>query len=171
MDALEVIFTRRSARRFSAQKVSDEDIETLLKAAMNAPSARNEQPWHFLVVTERELLDKLAVVHPHAKMCIQAQAAIIPCVNPSSYTNDAPYWVQDLSAATENILLAARALNLGAVWVGVYPREGRIKDLQELFNLPQGIIPFCIIPIGYTDVKQEAVDRYQKDRVRYNKWD
>lgn len=170
MDALEVIFTRRSVRRFSSQQVSKEDIDTMLRAAMSAPSAKNEQPWHFLVIDDRELLDKIAAVHLHAKMCAEATLAIIPYVIPSTYNIDVPFWIQDMSAAVENILLTSRSLNLGSVWVGVYPREKYVKDMQQLFKLPKTVIPFCIIPLGHTDVKQEAVDRYRPEKVHYNKW-
>jgi nitroreductase len=170
MDALEVIFTRRSVRSFSSEPVSKENIDTILKASMSAPSARNEQPWHFLVIDDRALLNKIAEVHPHAKMCAEATLAIIPCVIPSTYNIDVSFWIQDMSAAVENILLAARSLNLGSVWTGVYPRENLIRGIQQLFNLPETVIPFCVIPIGHTDVKQEQADRYRLERVHYNKW-
>ena len=136
---------------------------------MSAPSARNEQPWHFLVVNDRKLLDKIAEIHPYAKMCTQATLAIIPCVD-SSIEEFRTYWVQNLSAASQNILLAASAFGLGSVWVGVYPKEARVKEIQSIFKLPNNIVPLNVIPIGHTDMKQEVANRYQADRVHYNHW-
>ena len=170
MDTLEAVFTRRSARKFNAEKISQENIETLLKAAMSAPSARNEQPWQFLVVTERKLLDKIPTIHEHAQMCLQAQLAIIPCADLSFYKYTDTFWVQDMAAATQNILVTARALGLGAVWVGVYPDEQRVQAVSKLFALAAKITPFNIIPIGYTDVPQKEADRFQNNRIHYNKW-
>lgn len=170
MDALNVILTRRSVRKFTAQPVSDESIESILRAAMSAPSATNEQPWQFLVINQRGLLDKILTVHPYAAMCAEAAAAIIPCVDFTSEKYK-DFWPQDMSAATQNILLAARALGLGAVWVGVYPNNERILGIQQLFNLPEQVTPFSIIPIGYSNVPQvEAKERFKKERIHYNEW-
>lgn len=170
MNALETIFTRRSVRKFNNKEISQENIETLLKAAMSAPSARNEQPWQFLVITDRKILDKIPTVHEYAQMCLQAHAAIITCADLSTYKYDDTFWVQDMAAATQNILLAARALELGAVWTGVYPNEQRINAVSKLFELPPKLIPFSIIPIGHTDVLQKEADRFQNDKIHYNKW-
>lgn len=168
MDFLDVIFTRRSVRKFNSKQVSAENIETLLRAAMSAPSAHDERPWQFLVITEREILDQIAKGHPYATMCLQAPLAIIPCVDLSA-KNDI-FWVQDMAAAVQNILLTARALNLGAVWLGVYPKEQIVTKVQKILQLPEGIIPFNIIPIGYSDVTQSKVDRYSVDKIHNNKW-
>ncbi len=171
MDALETILTRRSSRRFSGEPISDEMIHTLLDAAMSAPSACNQQPWHFIVVKDRFLLDKIAEVHPYARMCSQAPLAILPCADPELQTKiGQDYWIQDISAATQNILLAARALELGAVWCGVHPRKDKEKNMREIFQIPKNIIPFAVIAIGYTDVKQVSADRYKEDRVHQNSW-
>lgn len=169
MEALEVIITRRSVRKFTTQKIEQEIIDTLLHAAMSAPSADNQQPWHFLIIDQRPLLDGIPTFHPYAKMCLEAPLAIVVCID----TDAQQYriaWSQDLSAATQNILLAARALGLGAVWLGVYPHQERIVSLRKLLNLKDGVIPFSIIPIGYTDVKQKKIDRYKEERVHFNKW-
>jgi nitroreductase len=168
MDPLDVIFTRRSVRKFGSEKVSAEDIDMILKAAMNAPSAHNEQPWQFLVITERAVLDQIAKVHPYAQMCLQAPLAIIPCIDLSAKYD--VFWSQDMSAAVQNILLTVKALNLGAVWLGVYPHEKIVKDIKRMFALPGEVIPFNIIPIGHTDVSQGRVDRYSVNKVHYNKW-
>ena len=171
MDALETILTRRSTRRFSNEPISDEMIHTLLDAAMSAPSACNQQPWHFIVVKDRSLLDKIASVHPCAKMCAQAPLSIVPCADPDLQTKiGKDFWIQDLSAATQNILLAARSLELGAVWCGVYPRKDNEKHIREIFQIPINIIPFAVIAIGYTDVQQIPVDRYKTDRAHTDIW-
>lgn len=167
MDTLEAILTRRSIRKYNDKPIAKETIEKLLKAAMHAPSARDSQPWHFLVVNDKELLQKIAEVHPHGPMCKQAQAAIIPCGEPEA---DPEYWSINLAAASQNILLAARALDLGSVWLGVHPKEERIADISKLFSIPENITPFCVIPLGYTDVEPKEIDRYQEERVHYNTW-
>ena len=169
METLETINTRRSIRRFSDKKVSEEMIDTLLRAAMQAPSAHNEQPWHFLVITDRQILDKIPTIHPYSQMCSQVSLAIVPCLDPTLKKIEG-FWIQDLAAAVQNILLAVRDVGLGAVWVGVYPNEIITEKVKTLLNLPESIIPFNIIPIGYTDTEQEYVDRYQKDRIHYNQW-
>lgn len=170
MEALKTILTRRSVRSFTSQLIDDEIIENILQAAMSAPSASNEQPWHFMVIRDRKLLDKIPEVHQHSMMCAQAPLAIIPCVD-MAQEKYRDFWVQDMSAAAENILLAVRALGLGAVWLGVYPNKDRNNGLRKLLNLPESVVPFCIIPIGYTTAQQtEATERYKKDRVHYDKW-
>jgi nitroreductase len=170
MDLLDAIFTRRSVRRFDSKEVSAQDIEVMLQAAMSAPSAHNEQPWQFLVITERELLDQISKVHPYAKMCLETPLAIIPCIDLSSHENSDGFWVQDMSAATQNILLTARSLGLGAVWLGVYPNEKIVRAIKKLFQLPEKVMPLNIIPIGHTDVVQSKVDRFDAKKVHYNKW-
>ena len=134
MDALEAIFSRRSIRKYTNEQVSDELIEKLLRAGMQAPSTRNQQSWHYIVVRDRKLLNKITTVHPHSQMLKEASAAIIVCgdENLASYKLS---WVSDCAAATENILISATALGLGAVWLGVYLRDERIIPLKELFVL------------------------------------
>ncbi|MBN1684929.1 MAG: nitroreductase family protein [Gammaproteobacteria bacterium] len=170
METLEAILTRRSVRRFIQDKSVPADIvEKLLEAGMNAPSARNEQPWHFVVVDQRELLDKIPTVHPYSKMCLEAPLAIICCMDASTAMDD-KFLAQDLGAAVQNIMLAARALGLGSVWLGVYPNEKLMNGLRELFGIPKQIMPFNIIPVGYTDMEQTSQPRYKKDRIHKNQW-
>ncbi|MBU0455624.1 MAG: nitroreductase family protein [Pseudomonadota bacterium] len=169
METLEAISTRHSVRQFTEQAVEPEKIEQILQAAMNAPSAGNEQPWHFVVVTDRNILDSLVEIHPYARMCLTATVAIIPCLETELEKHEV-FGVQDLSAATENMLLATHALGLGAVWVGVYPKEDRMSPIQALLNLPKNIQPFCIVPIGYAASEQKVIDRYNKDRVHHEHW-
>lgn len=169
METLNAIFTRRSVRRFTDESISDEIKDKLLRAAMSAPSAHNYQTWQFVVVDDRAMLDKLATEHPHAKMCEQAPMAIV-CCHDLSLDDMVGFGVQNVSAAIQNILLASRDLNLGAVWLGVYPREGLMEKMQLLFNIPKAVVPVGIVAVGHTDMEQVFVDRYQQERIHYNKW-
>ncbi len=169
MDALQAILTRRSVRAFTAQPVSPERITQLLEAAMQAPSACNQQPWQFIVITDRKTLDELPAIHPHAEMSRQAALAIIVCGDLSLETCKG-YWAQDCSAATQNLLLAAHALGLGAVWTGIYPVEDRVAAFRKRFGLPDHVIPLCLVPIGYPAEPVEPVSRYKPERIHANGW-
>lgn len=150
-ETLEVIHNRKSVRHFTDQPVSKKQLETLLRAGMAAPTAVNRQPWVFYVVTKREVLDKLSQQLPYAKMLSQAQAAIVVCGDMEKAGNlkDKGYWVQDCSAATENILLAAESIGLGAVWTASYPYDDRTETVSNALNLPENHVPLNVIPIGY----------------------
>ena len=169
MDALEAMLTRRSIRRYTGEPVPDELIQPLLEAAMSAPSAGNEQPWQFIVMTERRLLDEIPAFHPYADMLREAPLAILVCgdVRLERYKG---YWVQDCSAATENLLLAAHSMGLGAVWVGVYPKEDRVQRLQKLLNLPAHVIPLALVPIGYPAERIPPAHRLDATRIHLNGW-
>lgn len=169
MELWEAIITRRSIRKFKSTPIPSELIEKLLRAGMQAPSARNKQPWHFVIVTERDLLDKISVVHPYAYMLKEAPLGILICGD-KNLEITVEYIVQDCSAATQNMLLAAHDFGLGAVWLGIYPREPRIKALRKLLNLPENIIPISMIAVGYPDEIKSPEDRFKPDRVHYNKW-
>lgn len=169
MDAYEAILTRRSIRNYIDKPISKDLIKELLEAGMSAPSAGNQQPWHFIVVTEKECLDALAEGHPHGKMLKQAKLAIIVCGDPDSEKHKG-FWVQDCSAAIENILLAAHAKGLAGVWVGVYPREERVKIVRDIMKIPDNIIPLAILSIGYSNEKGWKVNRYDESKVHYNRW-
>jgi len=166
---MDAIYSRRSIRRYTSEKVSDDLIESLLKAAMCAPSARNQRPWHFVVVKEKDILNQLSKTHRYSEMVKEAPVAIVVCGDTQiqSYKD---YWVLDCSAATENILIAAEELKLGAVWVAVYPREERINHVRKVLSLPSNIIPLCIIPVGYPAEKPEPVERFDKSRIHKEKW-
>ncbi|MEJ5308731.1 MAG: nitroreductase family protein [Anaerolineae bacterium] len=166
MDALEVIFTRRSIRRYTNEAVTEDNIKTLLEAGMNAPSANNSQPWHFIVVDERAKLNAIMEVHPYSRMLAEAPLAIIVCGNPAI----SKFWQQDCAAATQNILLAARALNLGTVWLGVYPDEQRAASVATLFGVPDPIKPMCIIAVGHPAEHKGRVERYDASKVHKNGW-
>jgi len=168
MEAYEALVTRRSIRAYTAQTISDDLIKQLLEAAMSAPSASNRQPWHFVVVAERQPLDALADLLPFGKMLEQAPLAIVVCGDLALQPEG--YWIQDCSAATQNILLAAHAKGLGAVWLGVYPREERVAEIRTRFGLPEHVIPLCVLSIGYPSEPGGRVDRYQAARVHTSKW-
>ena len=167
MDALDVIFTRRSIRQYTDEPVTEGQVKTLLEAGMNAPSANNRQPWHFIVVDAREKLDAIMDVHPYSAMLSQAPLAVVVCAD---VTRSERYWQQDCAAATENILLAARALGLGSVWLGVYPKEDRTEGITGLFNLPEHIRPLCVIAVGHPAEEAGRVDRYDLSKVHRNEW-
>ncbi len=166
---LDVIIKRRSIRKYTTLSVQDDDIEKILQAAMYAPSARNSQPWHFIVVTDRQILNKIMQLHPYAGMLKEAPLAIVVCADENIEKTEG-YWVQDCSAATQNIMLAAHTMNLGSVWLGVYPREERIQAIKALFNLPQNIHPLSIIAIGHADEQKEIPLRFLKERIHNNHW-
>ncbi len=170
MDALEAIRTRRSIRKYLDRPVPEELVRQVIAAAMMAPSARNTQPWHFLVIDEKEIRAKAARINPHARMAEHAPVSILICGD-LDLEHPSGYWPVDCAAAAENLLLAAHALGLGAVWTGVYPREERIKGFRQLFNLPGNIMPHCLIVLGYPAEHPPSEDRYRADRVRRNRWD
>jgi len=169
MDAMNVLLTRKSIRLYSPKPVSNELVHQILEAAMSAPSAGNERPWHFIVLTERTLLDEIPKFHPYAAMLKHAQAAILVCGDPALEKHRG-YWVLDCSAATENMLLAAHAKGLGAVWCGVYPTEDRIAALRSLLKIPSHVVPFSLIPIGFPAEEKKAGDRFDGARVHENYW-
>ncbi|MBA7525590.1 5,6-dimethylbenzimidazole synthase [subsurface metagenome] len=168
MDAVEAILTRRSIRKYTKQPVSEEVLKELLEAAMYAPSASNQQPWCFVVINDRKILDEIPKYHPYAQMLKEAPVAILVCCH--SDLQSGGYGVQDCSAATQNILLAAHAKGLGAVWLGVYSTEQRVIAIKKLLNLPENITPISLISIGYPAEQKPRPDRYQADRVHYNQW-
>jgi len=169
MDAMDAVLSRRSVRKYTDGNISDETVKKLINAAVSAPSAGNQQLWHFIILDDKEKISKIQSYHPNAKFLNEANKVILICADLSleKFKN---YWTLDCSAATQNILLSARALGLGSCWLGVYPKEDRIENLKKLFNLPERVIPFSLISIGYTSAKQEKVDRYKEERVHYNKW-
>ena len=169
MDAMKAILSRRSIRKYTAQAVPDEVITDLLKAAMSAPSASNQQPWQFVVVNDRQLLDEIPDIHPYSKMLKEAAVAVLVCGDQRSEKSKG-FWVQDCSAATQNLLLAAHATGLGAVWLGIYPNQERVAKFQKKFGLPEGITPLALISIGYPAEEKPPSDRYDPARVRYNRW-
>ena len=169
MDTFEAIKTRRSIRKFENRIIPDELIEKILEAGMYAPSARNEQPWHFVLVTREELKEKLMRAHPYASMLREARLAILVCGDTDLELSPG-YWPIDCSAATQNMLLAAHAGGLGAVWLGVHPRQERKDAIRKIFDLPANIEPFALVALGYPREKKELPERYKTDRIHLNSW-
>jgi nitroreductase len=166
---MKAIFTRRSIRKYLDQNISEEMIYQLIKAAMAAPSAGNEQPWHFIVIKDRSTLEQIPKFHPYAKMLMQAACAIVVCGD-SSLEKYSGYWVQDCSAATQNILLAAEELGIGSVWLGVMPDQDRVIPLKQLLNLPETVTPLSLVSLGYPAESKPPVDRFDVTRIHINKW-
>ena len=169
MEAIKAIMTRRSVRQYSDKPVTRAQITKLLKAAMNAPSACNQQAWQYLVITDRNILLAITKIHPYAQMLKQAACAIVVCGDPKAEVCQG-YWIQDCAAATQNILLAAHSTGLGAVWLGVYPRLPLVKGLQKLLKLPAQIIPHSIVSLGYPLEKPRPVKRYRQSKVHHENW-
>lgn len=169
MEALNCIMTRRSVRKYKPGKIPEAKLRKILEAAMSAPSARNRQPWRFVVVRERETLLKLTDVHPYAQMLREAAAAIVVCGDLSDVKASA-YWEQDCAAATQNALLAAHALGLGAVWLGVHPREERVSGVQKLLHIPKDVVPLSIVSLGSPGEKPATGKRYDGNKVHQEQW-
>jgi nitroreductase len=146
---MKVILGRRSIRKFTGETIPDEDVKLFLEAAMAAPSACNQQPWHFVVVRSR--------------------VAVVVCADPELQTCPG-FWVQDCSAATENLLLAVHALGYGATWCGLYPNDDVVWKVREMLGLPKQVYPLCVVAIGVPDEEKPPADRYRRDRVHEEKW-
>ncbi|MFH0924371.1 MAG: nitroreductase family protein [bacterium] len=166
---MNAIFKRRSIRKYTTLAVSSELVEELLMAGMNAPSAGNEQPWHFVVIDQRSVLDRIPGIHPHSTMIKTAPVAILVCGD-LTLEQHKGYWIQDCSAATENILIYVAEKGLGAVWLGVYPREERVNGIKKLLDIPEHIIPFALIPLGYPDEEKPPRNNFDRSRIHYNSW-
>ena len=169
METLEAIFTRRSVRDFKSDPIPEEDVQDLLKAGMQAPSAKNEQPWHFIVIDDRQLLDAVPEFHPYSEMLKDAPLAILVCSDRKLESKRAS-WLQDCSAATQNMLLAAHAKGLGAVWLGIFPDSERVFGMQSLLTMPKDIRPVALVAVGYPASTPEPVDRFKPERVHRNQW-
>ena len=170
--AINNIMTRTSIRQYTDEPVSKENIETMLRAGMAAPTAVNRQPWHFVVITSKEKLAELAGDGPRGGMLKKAALAIVVCGNMDKALQGQGqgFWIQDCSAATENILLAANALGLGAVWTGVYPDENRAASVAKVLKLPQSFIPLCTIVIGHPAEQPQPKDKWKPENVSYNEY-
>ena len=163
------ILCRRSVREYTDEPVADGDVERLLRAAMAAPSAGNQQPWHFVVVRERATLEAIARVHPYAGMLPKAPLAIVVCGQPGA-GRWPDFWDQDCSAAVENVLIEAQSLGLGAVWLGVHPLAERVEGIRELLGAPDGIVPFAVVAVGWPASKKRRADRYDPARIHRERW-
>ncbi|MBI9054571.1 MAG: nitroreductase family protein [Bacteroidales bacterium] len=169
MELIEGIFSRRSIRKYKEGEVTQDQINTIVKAGMYAPSARNQQPWHFIVIKNKETLTQIREAHPYAQMLLNAQLAIVVCGDENLELSKG-YWVVDCSAATQNILLAAHGIGLGAVWLGVHPREERKNEISKLLGLPNHIQPLSLVSIGHPGEEKEDPERFKPERIHYNAW-
>lgn len=170
---MENILNRKSVRKYTKEEVKKEQLEMLVRAGMAAPSARNSQPWLFFVINDRAILDNLAKQLPNAKMLLNAKAAIVVCGNlQKALEGDGrEFWVQDCSAATQNILLAAESMGLGAVWTGAYPRKETVNIIKVELGLPEHIVPLNVIPIGWQTGEEKPKQKYTEENIRWNKWE
>ena len=172
------IMNRASVRRFTDESVSDSDLQTLLQAAMAAPSAMDYKPWHFIVIHDNAIKQELKTKLPFAKMITDSCTAIVVCGDSSLYDrvsqrdgeDNTLYWVEDCSAASQNLLLAAHAMGLGAVWTGVFPLKSRITLLQRLLQLPERIVPLNLILVGHPATHVNPKNKWDANKVHYNKF-
>ena len=169
METLKAILTRRSIRKYINKNIPGDYYEIMLNAAMHAPSARNRQPWHFIIVSDREILKSLSEVNTSWKMLENASGAIVVCGDTELEETES-FLIQDCSAATQNILLAAHELGLGSVWLGVHPREDRLLPLIDILHIPKNILPVSMIAIGRPDESREIPDRYNVERIHHDSW-
>lgn len=169
MEIFDALYNRRSIRKYSLQEVSSDQLNEIIKAGMYAPSAVNKQPWHFVTFRSKDSIKRIINVHPKSKMLENASAGILICFD-EQLQHDKGYGPIDCSAATQNMLLAAHAMGLGACWIGIYPRENRVEELHNIFNLPEHVVPFAVISIGYPAETKTKPDRYISDRIHNEKW-
>lgn len=164
---LETIFDRKSVRKYTERPVEKDKLEMLVQAGMAAPSSRDRRPWEFVIITDRNLLDKMADGLPLARMLKDTKQAIIVCGDTVKSNNA---WQLDCSAAAQNVLLAAESMGLGAVWTAAYPYPERIKVVREALQLPDHIVPLTVIPIGYPTGIEKTKDKFNKKQIHYNGW-
>lgn len=171
-DAITNIMTRTSVRDYTDEQVTDAQIETMLKAAMAAPTALNKQPWAFVVLKDKAVKSAIADSIPTMAMVDKAPVAIVVCGDMTKTIDGEgrDYWIHDVSAATENLLLAAHAQGLGAVWCGGYPSSGRVSVISDLLGLPDEIVPLAIVPVGVPAADAQPKDKWDPSKVHYDKW-
>jgi len=170
-DTLSVIHSRKSVRNFTGDAVTQSDIDILLRAAMAAPSAVNCQPWEFITITDRKTLDALGDALPYAKMIYKAGAAIVVCGVPEqAHKNMNEYAVIDSSLASQNILLAAEAMGLGAIWTAAYPYPERMNSVRTILNIPANIIPLNVIPIGHPTGEDTPKEKFNPGKIHKEQW-
>ena len=166
---MHVALTRMNVRSFTDQAVCRESVRQLLQAAMAAHSAGDERPWHFVVIEDLATRERFAEIHPYAHMVPQAPVAILVCGD-LTLQKLSGFWVQDCAAATENILIEAQSMGIGAVWLGIYPVEGRVQSFRKLLDLPPHVVPFALTPVGYPAEQNGLKCRYDESRVHFDRW-
>ena len=172
---IECIKSRKSVRKYTDQKITDEDLHTILEAAMSGPTACNARPWSFIVVRDKEMLEKMANANSkYSKLLKSANVGILICGDLERAVQFEPdFWVIDGSIAIQNMILAAHSLNIGSCWLGTWPMETSIQNMKELFQLPETIVPHSVLALGYSDdevSKNKVKKLYEEDRVHFEKW-
>ena len=168
-NTIDTIYDRRSVRKYLDKPVNPDLVDEILRAGMYAPSGVNKQPWHFVVFNEKEKIAELKNLHPYASALATAPVCIMVCGDTD--LEMAPgFYITDCSAATENMLLAAKALGLDTCWMGIYPWEELTETFAKTYNLPKNVKPFCLVSLGYGDAAQERPSRYDSTKIHYNKW-
>lgn len=166
---MDEIYRRRSIRRYSDRPIDRETLDTLVKAGMNAPSARNIRPVRYVTIEDRAILDAIPEFHRYARMLHQATAAIAVCADLSEATHS-DYWEQDCAAATQNILLEATSMGIGSCWLGIHPREERVAGLSKLLGLPEHVRPLCVVALGYPAESPRPNDFFDESWIHRNTW-
>ncbi|MEW8973119.1 MAG: nitroreductase family protein [Tissierellaceae bacterium] len=169
MDIIEGIMTRTSIRKFTGEIIDKQQLDTLLKAGFQAPTAHNFQPWEFIVVQDREILQEIKNFHKYAKMVMDAGTAIIVCGDMVKQRNRG-FLTCDTSAAIQNMLLAAHGLGLGAVWCGIYDKEELVDNMRKTLQLPENILPVGMVVVGNKKEDRTPIDRYDENKIHYNRW-
>lgn len=164
------IYLRRSIRKYKDTPLDVQQIQQVIRAGTYAPSAGNEKPWHFIVITKRETLEAITTFHPYTQMLKSAPVAIIACADLTNVKYEGNFWIQDMSAAIQNMLLEATSMNLGSCWCGVYPNPTLVEKVSKLLNLPKNIIPAAIVALGEGDETREVDERFDEALVHYEKW-
>jgi nitroreductase len=166
---MNAVFKRRSVRKYTETPVSDADIEEIIRAGMTAPSAGNQQPWHLTIIRDRSILKEIGNINPYANLLENAPAAILVCGD-TRLEKFEGFWVQDCSAATENMLIEISEKGLGGVWLGFYPMADRVEGIKKLFNLPKEVFPLSIVAVGHPAENPEPADRFKAERVHHDRW-
>lgn len=163
------IFARRSIRKYTSKKVEEHKIKKIIKAGFAAPSCGNQRITNFIIIRDRDRLDKIADIHGYAESLRQANAAVAVCANLEEEMYEG-FWVQDCAAAAENMLTEAVHLDLGAVWLGVHPKERIVKEVNSILELPEHVKALSIISLGYPAEEKKPSDRYLEEKVHHEKW-
>jgi nitroreductase len=169
MEVQKALLNRRSIRKYKEQKISKDDIDKILKAAMYAPSAMNLQPWHFVVIDDRDVLIETIKSIPYAEMLKQSAAAILVCGDAGVEKNES-WLLQNCSATTQNILLSAHGLGIGSCWIAIHGMDDVYKNVKTQFKLPENVVPVALISLGYPDEEVKADERFKEEKIHYNKW-
>ena len=168
--ALDVIMTRTSIRAFTGEPVSKDMLETILKAGMAAPTGMNAQPWRFVVITDQDKIKEIFGTGFRSEMYTTAGAVIVVCGEAETDGRPNMFWYEDCSAATENILLAAHALGLGAIWTAGYPAMDRVTPVSEALGIPSNVLPLCVVPLGYPAENPDPKDKWKPENIHWEKW-